>query len=161
MVEHPRSRILLKRLINTAQLLRQPHVVRVQQRDDFATRVFESKIKRGSLPAIRLLQITNGISEFSQARRRVVGRTVVHHQNLPLLRRKILRQDTRDRFLYVLPVVVAIDQDGEKGRFHPCFPRSGSVFLRNRRKFSARRPSLLRTGRVSSRTKNHTRSIPP
>ena len=76
------------------------------------------------MPARRsaLSKIPNGFSKFPHALLRVVRRPIVHNQNLPLFRGKILRQNAGDSFLNVLPVVVGIDQDGEERRLHSFIP---------------------------------------
>src|SRR5258708_33242847 len=78
----------------------------------------ETDIERRGLPAIRLSQIADRLSESPQSLLRVIGRTVIHHQNLAFLERKILRQRARHGLFNVLPVIVSIDQDGEIRGFH-------------------------------------------
>src|SRR5258708_12390633 len=80
--------------------------------------MLETDIERRGLPAIRLSQISDRLSEFLQSLLRVIARTVIHHQNFPLLSRKILRQRARNRFFDVFTVIVGIDQDGEERGFH-------------------------------------------
>ena len=104
------------------KLARQPHVVGIQQRNNFSVRLLEAEIERGSLSAIRLSQITDRITEFPQTLLGVVGRAVIYNQNLALLRGKLLRQNAGNCLLDVLPVVVSIDYDGEERRLHLCLP---------------------------------------
>src|SRR5712664_4113657 len=80
--------------------------------------MLETEIERRGLPAIRLSQISDRLSEFPQSLLRVIGRTVIHHQNFPLLSRKILRQRARNRFSDVFTVIVGIDQDRQERGFH-------------------------------------------
>src|SRR5712664_2753791 len=82
--------------------------------------MLETEIERRGLPAIRLSQISDRLSEFPQSLLRLMGRTVIHHQNFPLLSREILRQRARNRFFDVFTVIVGIDQDGEERGFHSC-----------------------------------------
>ena len=63
----------LEFFINASQFFREPYIVRIQQRDDFAARMFETKIERRGLPAIRFSQITNRLTEFPQSLLRAIG----------------------------------------------------------------------------------------
>ncbi len=89
-----------------------------KQRDHFAARMLETEIERRGLPAIRLSQVADRISKFPQSFLRVIGRTIIHHQNLPLFSWEILRQGARNRFFDVFTVVVGIDQNAEEGGSH-------------------------------------------
>src|SRR6266478_8300505 len=117
-VDHPRGWMPFEYLVESFQFFRQPDVIRIQQRDHFAARMLETEIERRGLPAIRLSQVADRISKFPQSFLRVIGRTIIHHQNLPLFSWEILRQGARNRFFDVLTVVVGIDQNAEEGGSH-------------------------------------------
>src|SRR5258708_28034331 len=98
-VDHPGGRMPLEYLVDSPQFFRQPDVVRIQQRDHFAARALETEIERRGLPAIRLSQVTNRLSEFPQSFLRAVSLTVVHSHNFPLPTPKLL--PPRPRNIYV------------------------------------------------------------
>src|SRR5439155_15277886 len=86
----------------------------------FASSMLETEIEGPSPPAVLLSQIADLHPELPQTLFRIVGRTVVHDQNFPLLSRKILCQHAGNSVFDELTVVVGIDQDGEERSFHSC-----------------------------------------
>src|SRR6266851_1577232 len=80
--------------------------------------MFETEIECRGLPAVRLSQVANRLPVFPQSLMRVIGRTVIHDQNLAFLRRKILSESARNPFFDELTVVVGIDHDTEERGLH-------------------------------------------
>ena len=106
--------------VDLPQFRRKPDIVRIQQRDHFASSMLETEIEGRSLPAVLLSQIADLFPKLPQTLFRIIGRAVVHDQNFPLLSRKILRQHARNSVFDEFTVVVGIDQDGEERSFHSC-----------------------------------------
>jgi hypothetical protein len=89
-----------------------PQVIRILKRDNLATRGFYSPIARDGSASIGLRDDTNPIAELTQPRLRIVGRTVINHDQLEI--RVRLLKHIGDRLTYQFAPVVSWDYDTDQ-----------------------------------------------
>src|SRR5206468_657626 len=101
-----------------AQLFLCPPIVTVQKRHDLATALRNAHIESGSLTAVRLTYHSQPRLEFAYDFWRAISRSVIHHDNFPVRRGKILLQHAYNRLLNEPLVVIGVDQDADEGLCH-------------------------------------------
>ena len=112
-VDHAERRVFLEGLYDACELAGQKEVVGVEQGDDLAAGLGDSKVKRRGLATVWFGNIPNARTIFLDALGSVVGGTVVDDQNFDLIEREILRENAIDSLLDELAVVMRRDQDGD------------------------------------------------
>ena len=93
--------------------VRKPGVIRVQEADELTTAAGEAGVERGALTAVLLEHDLDVVAETLQHSARVVGRPVIHHDDLRL--RMGLLQRALDGLRQEPPVVVVVDDDARAG----------------------------------------------
>src|SRR5579859_3405362 len=154
-VNHPHLRMLREQPRNPPHFPRPPVIVRVQQKNQLPARLRYPPIKRRRLPPILLVNVFHSLRILPHPLPRVVRRPIVHHQDLHLLRRKILPHHASDGFFDVPPIVVRINQNADSRCAHGFFPRLSYALLCAARE---RHPAAVRSGRVIPSAQNHARS---
>src|SRR4029077_6722473 len=109
------------------QFPRSPPVVPIQERDNLTFTFRNASVERRSLTAIFLTQQPHMWLEFFHDFRRAVRRAIIHYDDFPVRRWKILLQHAHDRLLDEALVVVRIDQYAGQTLPQVAAPRKTSI----------------------------------
>src|SRR5215469_10282751 len=121
-----------QRFAHRRQLAPGPPIVAVQERNNLSAALRNSCVKRRCLPAVRFAQQAHLGLKLLYYFWRTVGRTIVHHENLPFGRWKVLFQHAYDRLLDKPLVVVGVDQYADKRHCQATTPLAGLTCTRVR-----------------------------
>src|SRR6266567_4819908 len=101
-------------LRHACQLIWSPPIVAIQESDNLALTLRDTRVERRRLSAILLTQQTYVRLEFLNNFRCAVRRAVVHNNDFAVGSRKIMLQHAHNRLLNESLVVISVDQNAGK-----------------------------------------------